>query len=77
MAHGAVGTIAWRSWTETVEYLFLPGGLGHTLYGVGHNLYDDQSGGGDCHNMNARSEDNNISVFDSDDLSSWRTNRGC
>jgi hypothetical protein len=39
--------------------------------------YHNANGGGDCVNMNANSEDDDINVFDSDELSSWRTNRGC
>lgn len=30
-----------------------------------------------CRNMPARSEDPNLGVFNSDELSSWRTDRGC
>lgn len=39
--------------------------------------YYNADGKGSCVNMNARSEDDNINVFDSDELTSWRTNRGC
>lgn len=39
--------------------------------------YDDAHGAGDCTNMNANTEDNNINVFASDELTSWRTDRGC
>jgi hypothetical protein len=38
--------------------------------------YHNANGGGDCVNMNATSEDDDINVFDSDELSSWRTNLG-
>jgi len=39
--------------------------------------YHDRGGEGDCTRMKRRSEDPNINFFDSDELSSWRTNRGC
>ncbi|GAB4107422.1 hypothetical protein GCM10028790_64410 [Micromonospora taraxaci] len=39
--------------------------------------YYDANGGGDCVRMTENSEDNNINVFDSDELTSWRTDRGC
>ncbi|MFI9643580.1 peptidase inhibitor family I36 protein [Micromonospora sp. NPDC051925] len=39
--------------------------------------YYDHDGGGACVNMSKLSEDDNINVFDSDELSSWRTDRGC
>ncbi len=39
--------------------------------------YHNANGGGDCVLMHWGSEDANINVFDSDELSSWRTDRGC
>lgn len=39
--------------------------------------YHDANGRGDCVTMSAGYEDDNINVFDSDELSSWRTDRGC
>jgi hypothetical protein len=30
-----------------------------------------------CRNMPAHDQDSNLGVFNSDELSSWRTNRGC
>jgi hypothetical protein len=39
--------------------------------------YYNANGGGTCVRMTENSEDNNINVFDSDELTSWRMNRGC
>lgn len=39
--------------------------------------YYDVGGNGDCVEMDSLNEDNDINVFDSDELSSWRTDRGC
>lgn len=39
--------------------------------------YHDANGGGDCVTMEAGREDNNINVFDSDELTSWGMNQGC
>ncbi|GAB4107421.1 hypothetical protein GCM10028790_64400 [Micromonospora taraxaci] len=39
--------------------------------------YHDANGGGDCVLMHYRYEDDDINVFDSDELTSWRTDRGC
>lgn len=40
-----------------------------------YNFIDENSD--NCRNMNKNSSDDNINVFNSDELSSWRTNRGC
>lgn len=42
--------------------------------------YDDPTPDGDddgCQTWSAVSNDNNVSPFNSDEVSSWRTNRGC
>jgi hypothetical protein len=39
--------------------------------------YDDANGGGGCHTLNANSNDPNVSILNTDDLSSWKTNGGC
>lgn len=39
--------------------------------------YWDANGNGRCVNMVAEGRDDDINVFDSDELSSWRTDRGC
>lgn len=39
--------------------------------------YHDVDGDDRCVNMKRRSRDPNINFYDSDELSSWRTNRGC
>lgn len=39
--------------------------------------YHDINGNGNCVEMDARNEDDNINFFDSDELSSWRTDSGC
>ncbi|HEV7826498.1 MAG TPA: hypothetical protein VGP02_16495, partial [Mycobacteriales bacterium] len=39
--------------------------------------YHDRNGKGRCVTLRHRSEDGNINVYDSDELSSWKTNGGC
>ena len=39
--------------------------------------YYDANAGGKCYNMKRRTENRNLSVFPSDELSSWRVNRRC
>jgi len=39
--------------------------------------YHDINGKGNCHDMKRMSRDPNINFFASDELSSWKTNRGC
>lgn len=39
--------------------------------------YDGADGSGDCQTFEAGQRDNNVSFVNSDEVSSWRTNRGC
>ena len=39
--------------------------------------YGSANGGGDCQTFTAGSRDNNVATWNSDEVSSWRTNRGC
>lgn len=39
--------------------------------------YYNANGGGNCREMDSLSEDSNVNVLNSDELSSWRTDRGC
>jgi peptidase inhibitor family I36 len=39
--------------------------------------YDSTSGTGDCQTFKFGSNDNNVAFNNSDEVSSWRTNRGC
>lgn len=39
--------------------------------------YQDSNGEGKCHNLDRLSQKANLSVFPSDELSSWRMNRKC
>lgn len=39
--------------------------------------YYDANGGGNCREMDSGSEDGNVNVFNSDELTSWKTNGGC
>ncbi|MEU8258657.1 peptidase inhibitor family I36 protein [Micromonospora inaquosa] len=39
--------------------------------------YYDHDGGGHCRTMAKLTEDDNVNVLNSDELSSWRTDRGC
>ena len=45
--------------------------------GTNSAWYYDANGTGNCTTMAAHSSDPNINVFASDELTSWRTNRGC
>lgn len=42
--------------------------------GAGH---DGSNGSGDCQTFSAGSRDNNVAPFNSDEVSSFRANRGC
>lgn len=39
--------------------------------------YGNSNGTGDCQTFAAGSRDNNVAWFNSDEVSSWRTDRGC
>jgi hypothetical protein len=39
--------------------------------------YDGYLGGGDCQTFGFNSRDNNVSFWNSDEVSAWRTDRGC
>ncbi|MBX5444090.1 MULTISPECIES: peptidase inhibitor family I36 protein [Sphaerobacter] len=39
--------------------------------------YDNWDGTGDCQTFHAFGRDNNVAFWNSDEVSSWRTNRGC
>ena len=39
--------------------------------------YGGANGTGDCQTFTAGSRDNNVAPWNSDEVSSWRTNRGC
>jgi hypothetical protein len=39
--------------------------------------FDNTNGTGDCQTFKFGSNDNNVAFNNSDEVSSWRTNRGC
>jgi hypothetical protein len=39
--------------------------------------YEHSNGTGDCQTFTAGQRDNNVNYFNSDEVSSWRTNHGC